>query len=177
MPKRIKVENHLSVEELGFRFKHCADSVEKGHWHVVWLIARGKLTEEVSDMLGISAHWVRQIVKRYNTQGPDSMKDQRHENQGREELLNSTQLQQLQEALQQPPPDGGLWSGPKVAAWMSQVLGHEVWPQRGWEYLKKNRLSIHTPQTTACQSKRRRTKNVQRRNASPICGKSLSRAS
>jgi len=33
------------------------------------------------------------------------------------------------------PADGGLWTGPKVAAWMSELLGRPVSAQRG-EYLK-----------------------------------------
>jgi len=33
------------------------------------------------------------------------------------------------------PADGGLWTGPKVAAWMSELLGRPVSAQ-GWEYLR-----------------------------------------
>jgi len=29
------------------------------------------------------------------------------------------------------PADGGLWTGPKVAAWMSELLGRPVSAQRG----------------------------------------------
>jgi len=32
------------------------------------------------------------------------------------------------------PADGGLWTGPKVAAWMSELLGRPVSAQR--EYLR-----------------------------------------
>ena len=46
-------------------------------------------------------------------------------------------------ALTAPPGDGGLWTGPKVAAWMAARLGRKVWPQRGWDYLR--RLG-HSPQ-------------------------------
>ncbi|HEY8008452.1 MAG TPA: hypothetical protein VIE66_17010 [Methylocella sp.] len=39
--------------------------------------------------------------------------------------------------LREPPPDGGLWSSRKVAAWMAGELGLvSVAPQRGWEALK-----------------------------------------
>lgn len=152
MPRRIQLENHLSVDELESLFKKTTDSVEKRHWQVLWLVARGKHTDQISDFLGITAHWVRQIVKRYNAQGPDSMRDRRHEHPGPDRaLLNDEQLQLLREALQHPPPDGGLWSGPKVAAWMGELLGRKIWPQRGWEYLKKNRLSLETPKASARQ--------------------------
>ncbi|MDE5115210.1 MAG: helix-turn-helix domain-containing protein, partial [Trichodesmium sp. St15_bin1_1] len=37
-----------------------------------------------------------------------------------------------------PAPDGGAWSGPKVADWIAKKTGRDhVWPQRGWDYLKK----------------------------------------
>lgn len=152
MPKRIQVKEHLSLEELEYRFKNTADPVERRNWQVLWLIARGKHTEQISDFLGITVHWVRQIVKRYNEQGPESMRDRRHDLPGPDTaLLNDEQLQLLRETLQQPPPDGGLWSGPKVAAWMSDLLGRDIWPQRGWEYLKKNRPSMETSKTPTCQ--------------------------
>jgi len=38
--------------------------------------------------------------------------------------------------LQQPPEDGGLWNGPKVAAWMQERVGRPVAAQRGWDYLR-----------------------------------------
>jgi len=53
-------------------------------------------------------------------------------------LLTLAQQQELKEALQSPPPDGGAWSGPKVAEWIAQKTGRQhVWPQRGWDYLKR----------------------------------------
>jgi hypothetical protein len=39
----------------------------------------------------------------------------------------------LAAALKHPPPDGGVWTGPKAAAWMAATRGHRVHPPRGWE--------------------------------------------
>ncbi len=39
--------------------------------------------------------------------------------------------------------DGTPWSGPKVARWMSEKLGRQIAPQRGWDYLRR---AGHTPQ-------------------------------
>src|SRR4029079_9355842 len=48
--------------------------------------------------------------------------------------------------LEAPPPDGGLWSSRKVAAWMAGELGlAEVLPQRGWEALKAIDWSVQKP--------------------------------
>ncbi len=48
-------------------------------------------------------------------------------------------------ARAEPPRDGGLWTGPKVAAWMGARLGQKVWPQRGWDYLRRLEHSLQVP--------------------------------
>lgn len=47
------------------------------------------------------------------------------------------QQQELDQALDQPPADGGMWTGPKVAAWMRERLGRDVDPRLGWDYLQR----------------------------------------
>src|SRR4051794_30896798 len=52
----------------------------------------------------------------------------------------------LKDRLREPPPDGGLWTSPKVAAWMAGELGlTAVLPQRGWEALKAIGWSVQKP--------------------------------
>ena len=63
-------------------------------------------------------------------------------------LLDEVQQAQLLQALQQPPGDGDLWDGPKVAVWMSEVLGRRIHPQRGWEYLKLMGLRLRRPRAS-----------------------------
>lgn len=89
---------------------------------------------------------VREIVWRYNEHGPDSMADQRLEARGgHEPLLDQQQCQQLEKALQGPAPDGGLWNSPKVARWMSQLLGRNVDASTGWRWLKRLGWTTQTP--------------------------------
>ena len=52
------------------------------------------------------------------------------------------------QALEGDPPEGGKWSGPKVAVWISKVLGRTVAPQRGWEYLRELEYKIKVPHPT-----------------------------
>jgi len=85
------------------------------------------------------------LVRSYNRRGADSLGDLRHQNPGAGPLLDDVQQAQLWQALQSPPADGGLWTGLKVAQWMSELLGHPVSPQRGWEYLKSLRLRLRVP--------------------------------
>jgi len=62
---------------------------------------------------------------------------QRAKNTGARPLLSQEDEAALRDALAEPPTDGGLGTGPKVAAWMTRRLGRKAWPQRGWDYLQK----------------------------------------
>jgi hypothetical protein len=87
---------------------------------------------------GYSVPWIRTIIQRYNTAGPAALGDLRRANPGGRFLLSVAQQAALQHTLDTaPPPDGGLWSGPQVAAWILAQTGRQVPPQRGWEYLKR----------------------------------------
>ena len=145
MPKRLKVEPHLSVEELYQRYRHARGTVEARHYQTLWLLAQGQKTCEVAAIVGYSLNWIYEIVGSYNRMGPEIVGDKRQENRGKKPLLDDTQQAQLWQALQEPPADGGVWSGPKVAAWMSELLGFQVHPQRGWEYLKGLRYRLRCP--------------------------------
>ena len=69
--------------------------------------------------------------------GPGGLGDRRNQNAGAKSLLDEEDKAALNAALTEPPADGGLWTGPKVAAWMTARLGRKIWPQRGWDYLQK----------------------------------------
>ena len=88
-------------------------------------------------MTGYSTDWIRCIVPRSNHGGPHALGDRRHANPGGTFLLSAAQQAHLQQALDEPPADGGLWSGPKVAQWILTQTGCKVHSQRGWEYLKR----------------------------------------
>jgi hypothetical protein len=62
----------------------------------------------------------------YNHLGPESLGDQRCKNTDCDPLLNDVEQAQLWQVRKQPPPDGGLWNGRKVAHWMSELKGEKV---------------------------------------------------
>ncbi|MEO0949674.1 MAG: winged helix-turn-helix domain-containing protein, partial [Cyanobacteria bacterium J06641_5] len=64
----------------------------------------------------------------------------------------SPNRERTREALQEQPPDGDLWDGPKVAQWMSDLLGRPIHPQRGWEYLKTLGMSRRRPRPAHIES-------------------------
>ena len=119
--------------------------MERTHWHMLWLVKEGKSPREVAELLGYTARWVRTIIGRWNATGEEGMADHRHEIDVSRPLL-SLQLQaELGEALQEPPADGGLWNGPKVAQWMQERLGRPVDPRRGWDALQRLGFSPRVP--------------------------------
>ena len=76
---------------------------------------------------------MREIARRYREAGPEGLGDRRHTNPGVAPLLDAAQQDQLRAVLGGPAPDGGLWTGRKVAVWMSGQLDRPVGEQRGWE--------------------------------------------
>jgi transposase len=109
----------------------------------------GDSIREVAGTVGYSEKWVREIARRYESEGAEGLGDRRHANPGAKEraLLDEEGRAELRAALLAgPPPGGGMWSGPKVARWIEARTGLEkVHVQRGWEYLRKARMSPQVP--------------------------------
>jgi transposase len=150
MPKRLHLEDHLSLKELEARYRKAKDPVLRTHLLIVWQLAQGKLTREVSQATGYSPDWIREISRRYNEGGVEGLGDRRHNNPGgaKRALLSFEEQRELKEALKKPPPDGdgGMWSSSKVARWIEERTGKRgLRAQRGWEYLRKLKHSPQVP--------------------------------
>jgi transposase len=149
MPKTIKLESHLSSEELENRYRKAHDPVLRSHYQILWLISEGKTTRQVMEVTGYSRGWIQQLARRYNRYGTEVLGDRRHQNPGAKEraLLSGDQQEELREALMKSPPDGGMWNSRKVGEWIEDKSGRVVSnkKQRGWEYLKRLRQSPKTP--------------------------------
>ena len=103
------------------------------------------MPQEIAELLGYTARWVRTVIGRWNDRGEEGIRDHRQDAAGSPRLLSQEEQEELRAALQQPPADGRLWSGPKVAQCMGQRLGRTVAPQRGWDYLQRLRYSSRVP--------------------------------
>jgi len=145
MPRRLVIQPHLSLEEIEERYRQATNATQRTHYQVIWLLAQGKTTAEVAQVTGYGKSWIYELVRSYNRSGPEMLGDQRQKNQGNQPLLTDVQQALLWQALQEAPADEGLWNGPKVAAWMSQLLERPISAQRGWDYLTGLRLRLRTP--------------------------------
>lgn len=152
MPRLIKLEPHLSLVEMAARHDSAPDPVTREHWRILYWLASGTKAVRVAWLTGYSAKWVGLLARRYNRDGPAAVEDQRRHNRGAAPLLTPEQCAALARVLEGPAPDGGLWSGPKVAAWMSAQLGRAVRPQRGWDYLRRCDFTPHRPRPHHAQA-------------------------
>jgi transposase len=143
----------VPLDELASRYRHARDPVARSHWQMVWLVAGGHHVPAVARLTGSSEEWVRTIIHRFNTGGPEALVDQRAAHRGGNPPLLTPALDaELAIAITGPAPDGGLWTGPKVAAWMAERLGRPVSPQRGWEAMRRLGFTPQRPRPRATQA-------------------------
>jgi transposase len=140
------VADHVSVSALEQRYRSCTDVIAARHLQAIWLLAKGHQIAEVAATVSYARRWVERLLVRYNAEGLEALGDLRRRNGARPSVLKPDLLDKLKDRLREPPPDGGLWTSPKVAAWMACELGlTRVAPQRGWEALKAIGWSVQKP--------------------------------
>ena len=147
MPYHLPLADHFTTDEIHRRYRACADPVERARWHAVWLKSQGRTTPQIARATGYAPAWVRATVHRYNDGGAPALRDRRHDHPGSRPLLNDEQQAEPDRVLAtEAAPDGGKWTGPKVARWIEQATGRaHVHDQRGWEYLLRLGFSAQTP--------------------------------
>ena len=125
-----------SSGEASRRYRAAKEPHERSWWQILWLLAKGDTTAEVAASTGYSRYWIGQVVRRYNREGPVGMHNRQYTHSHRASpLLSPEQLAELAHAVRGPAPDGDVWVGRTVAAWMSQRLGRPVSVYLGWAYL------------------------------------------
>lgn len=147
MSRRLEIVRHLDPAEIGRRYRSCRHAREKTHWLVLRRLTGPDAPppESVAREVGYSATWVRSLIKRWNAQGPEGLTDRRRVTNGGKWRLSPEQQAQLFEALQREPPDGGLWSGPKLALYVRDRYGVSLCKQTGWAYLRRLGFSLQRP--------------------------------
>lgn len=146
MPKILKPEPHLSLEEVKAKYKKTKDPVEKGRLQIIKLLLEGHKCPMVAETLSFSLDYIRKVVHRYNKHGPESLKDKRKQNGGNNYVLNQEQRKKLAKAIdEEEPPGGGLWTGPKIQEWVKRETGQSVSHMSGWRFFKQLGFALKVP--------------------------------
>jgi len=124
------------VDELERRYRVAKEPHERTWWQILWLLSKGHTAAGVAESTGYSRYWIGQLVRRYNTEGPEAMHNRQYTHSHRAApLLSADQLAELADAVRGKAPEGDQWLGRTVAEWMSHKLGRPVSVYLGWAYL------------------------------------------
>lgn len=150
MPHTIlKPKTHLTYEETKQRYRTCENTVEKQRWNLIRLMSKPEkplIVTMAAEASGFKQRWARQLVHRYNKEGPAGLSDRRANNPGKEPILNNKQKNRLKSIiLNESPTDGGLWTSVKIANWIEQKTGERPSDRTGLNYLKNLGFSLQQP--------------------------------
>lgn len=146
MPSPITLKSHLTTDELYQRYRKCQQAREKIRWRALYLIAKGGVANDVAKRVGRSSGWITKLARRYNQLGAAGLADQRTQPKpSPPPTLNAKQAQALDAALRGPAPDGGLWTSPKVAAWIKKKTGKEVHLTTAWRAMRAGGFTLQVP--------------------------------
>lgn len=152
----LRVKPHLTHEEISQRYRKCKNSIEKSRWQLIWLMTMPKkelLVTEAAQSVGFCQNWARILVHRYNNEGPEEFIDKRKNNVGKKPFLDEKQQQTLKDMLtKKRPPDGGLWTGPKVAKWIERKTKKHITAVGAWKWIRKSGFTLQVPRPKNIQS-------------------------
>lgn len=146
MPRRITLQPHLTTEELYRRYRACRRPQEKLRWRALYLISGGELANHAARRVGRSSGWVSDLARRYNERGAGAVPDARGDvAPGRRPRLDAEAAGALDAALRAAPADGGLWTAPKVAAWIEERTGAAVDASTAWRAMRRLGFTLQVP--------------------------------
>jgi hypothetical protein len=129
MPKTAYLAKHFSSSELKGKYLKSKDSVETRRWHLLWKISLGWTIKNSAIAVGCSYPYAQKILSQYNRNREEGVRNRKNQtsNHVREKkrLLNPQQLEKLKQQIEQTSPDGGIWTGTKVARWIEKETGRK----------------------------------------------------
>jgi transposase len=136
----------LSTEELYRRYRACQRPQEKVRWRALHLISQGEQANRAARRMGRTSGWITQLTRRSNERGAEAVPNQQGELQcGSKPHLDTKAAASLDQALRATAPDGGLWTAPKVAAWIAERTGHSVHETTAWRYIRRLGFTLQVP--------------------------------
>lgn len=151
---RLQLMPYLTYEQLTQRFRRCPDGRQKARWQALWLLSKPAAPytpAQAATVVGLTADAIRKLVHRYNAGGPEAVLRDAG-GQGRAPRLSATQQEQLKGELLGRAPDGGLWTGPKLARRIAQLTGRPMHKATGWEWLRKLGFTPQRPRPRNTQA-------------------------
>src|SRR4051812_23884924 len=115
----VRIVDHLPLEALEARYRAARDATEARHYQAIWRLAQGRTVLDVAEVLAFVPRRVEELAARDNAFGPAALGAQRRRNGRAASLLSEDVPAALAERVRTPPEDGGLWTGPTVAAWIA----------------------------------------------------------
>lgn len=126
-------------------------------WRALYLISGGELANYAARRVGRSSEWISNLARRYNERGAEAVPDARGEiAPGRPTRLDTETAAALDLALRSTPTDGGLWTAPKVAAWIHARTGANVNQSTAWRVMRRLGFTLQVP-----RPKHRRAANTE----------------
>jgi len=83
----MKIEEYNTIDELRMLYRATKDPSELRHVQIILFLRMEKSIEEVQDLTGFSASWIREIVSRYHIGGFNLLGDWRRHNPGQPKRL------------------------------------------------------------------------------------------
>jgi transposase len=150
MPLKPKLTARHTAEQLAEEVRKARSASYRDRLRFILFMVQGFSLTEAASRAGFRSRRHAQLLRaRYDRGGLDALapiKPKRPKNSGSKPLLDDAQRALLASALQGPAPDGGLWTGPKVARWIAAQTGRAfVGPQSGWNYLRKLGFVLRRP--------------------------------
>lgn len=143
MPPIPHLKQLHSLTTLKKKWEKATSHIEKVRWHGLYLLKQGVPTDTILQTLDRKEMWLIRTVTLFNAHGSKGMTDLRTHNGGHNKLLTDAQEQELHDVITHTtPPDGGLWSGPKITTWIKEKTGKPVSPPRGWKYFQRLGMNL-----------------------------------
>jgi transposase len=145
MKSRVRLVEHLSADELYRLYREEQDPTRRTHLQALWLVTSGRPAKFAAEVTGYTQRWLSVLIGRYNEAGVEGLGDRRRFNPGSRPLVAGEKLERLDRALEDPSPDGGLWTGRLVAQGICGLIDRLVSPWRGRDYLRRLGFTRQVP--------------------------------
>ena len=99
MPTRLAIHGHRSVHDVERCDRGANDPVARSHWHILWLLAPGRASEQRAAVTGSCVQGSRTLARRDTQNGALGLGARRHHHPGATGLFCAAQ----RTALAQPP--------------------------------------------------------------------------